>query len=317
MVQDNDLLLKYFYKLYLIRVFEEKLDWMFSRNLLPGTAHLCIGQESSAVGSISAINDTDFVVSTHRGHGHLLAKGADPKKLMCEIVGKEPGYCKGLGGTQHLCALEIAFLGTNGITGGGIPFATGVGLALKLQKRTNIVVSFFGDGATNQGVFHESLNMASIWKLPVVYICENNLYAMSTPMAKSMNIKDIAIRAASYGMPGAIADGMSLFEVKKTVSQAVDRARSGQGPTLVELKTYRFCGHSKSDQRCYRTKDEESAWKKKDPIITFEEIMIESGISSESISRVKNEVNDCVEDSYKFAMSAPYLKKEEFIISNG
>lgn len=294
----------------LIRYFEEKLDWLFSRDMLPGTAHLCIGQEAVAVGAMEAIEPTDFVISTHRGHGHILAKEADPKRLFCEIMGKEPGYCKGKGGTQHICALELGFLGTNGITGGGIPIATGVGMALKLQKRPEIVLCFFGDGASNQGTFHESLNMASIWKVPIVYICENNLYAMSTPVGQSMNIKDIAIRAASYGIPGEIVDGMNVVAVKDAVSVAVDRARKGKGATFIEAKTYRYCGHSKSDIRKYRTRKEEDQWKTKDPTVVLENILLKKGLPKKEIDKTKKEVKNLIEEACEFAIAADYIGKQ-------
>lgn len=308
------LYLEYFAKMLLIRYFEEKIDWLFSRDMLPGTAHLCIGQEAVAVGAISAINHEDFVISTHRGHGHLLAKGADPKKLFCEIMGKEIGYCKGRGGTQHLCAIEISFLGTNGITGGGMPIATGVGLALKLQKRNQVVLCFFGDGATNQGTFHESLNMASIWEVPVIYICENNLYAMSTSTQESMSIKDIAVRANSYNIPAQIVDGMDVLKVKNAVGAAVERARRGAGPTLIEAKTYRYCGHSKSDPRKYRNKEEEEFWKGKDSLVQFEKILIEEGVSNLALNSLKKEIKERLEKACDFAKDASCFNETKVLL---
>jgi pyruvate dehydrogenase E1 component alpha subunit len=227
-------------------------------------------------------------------------------------MGKEPGYCKGIGGTQHLCATEISFLGTNGITGGGIPIATGVGLALKLQKRKHVVLCFFGDGAANQGTFHESLNMASIWKVPIVYICENNLYAMSTSVEESMNIKDIAVRAGSYGIPSEIADGMDVINMKDTVTRAVKCAREGTSPTLIEAKTYRYCGHSKSDPRKYRTKEEEEFWRKKDPLLQFEKTLIDNGLTLLDLNSLKDKVRDTIEDAFNFAMAASYADSNEF-----
>ena len=301
-----ELLRHYFFKMLLIRKFEEKIDWLFARSLLPGTAHLCIGQEAVAVGAMAAINEDDLIISTHRGHGHLLAKDADPRRLMCEVMGREPGYCKGIGGTQHLCALEISFLGTNGITAGGIPVATGAGLALKLQKKNQIVLCFFGDGATNQGTFHESLNMASIWNVPVVYICENNLYAMSTPQAESMNIENIAQRASSYNIASSIVDGMDLLKVKDSVGQAVNRARKGEGPTLIKAKTYRYCGHSKSDRRKYRSKKEEGEWEKRDPIINFKDILLKAGVNQSEIDDLEEKAKGQIEISFEFARNSPF-----------
>ena len=299
--------IEYFSKMLLIRYLEEKVDWLFSRDMLPGTAHMCIGQEAVAVGAVAAVNQDDPVISTHRGHGHILARGADAGKLLCEIMGKEPGYCKGLGGTQHLCAMDISFLGTNGITGGGIPIATGVGLAIKLQKKSGVVLSFFGDGATNQGTFHESLNMASIWKLPVIYICENNLYAMSSPTEESMNIKDVAVRAGSYNIPGEIVDGMDILAVKDSVGKAASRAREGRGPTLIEAKTYRYCGHSKSDPCIYRSREEEACWKERDPIIRFEKVLIDKGVSISELKILKDKTMGEVEKACKFALDSGYI----------
>lgn len=301
--------LDYFSRMLVIRYFEEKIDWLFSRNMLPGTAHLCIGQEAVAVGAMAAIQPGDFVISTHRGHGHLLAKGAEPKRVFCEIMGKEPGYCKGIGGTQHLCAMVNSFLGTNGITGGGIPLATGVGLSLKLQKKKEVVLCFFGDGATNQGTFHESLNMASIWKVPVVYICENNLYAMSTPVYESMNIRDIAIRAKSYAIPADIVDGMDVIKVKGAVEKAVKLVRSGKGPVLIEAKTYRYCGHSKSDTRAYRTKKEEGLWHKNDPLLKFQKLLVKEGVSGAEIEALKDKTKVLIEEACNFAVSAGYASE--------
>jgi len=293
----------YFLKMLLIRYFEEKIDWLFSRDMLPGTAHLCIGQEAVALGAMAAINKDDFVISTHRGHGHLLAKDADPKYLFCEIMGNKSGYCKGRGGTQHLCVKDINFLGTNGITGGGIPIATGVGLALKLQKKEQVVLCFFGDGASNQGTFHESLNMSSIWKVPTIYICENNLYAMSVSTKESMNIPDIAVRANSYNVASEIVDGMNVIEVKEVVARAVQHARDGKGPTLIEAKTYRFCGHSKSDLRTYRTREEEELWKKKDPLLVLERNLIDKHVNKNLLESLKKKAKNEIEEACSFAMS--------------
>lgn len=313
-VKLTDLYLGYFSRMLLIRYFEKKVDWLFSRNLLPGTAHLCIGQEAVAVGAVSAINPDDFVISTHRGHGHLLAKGAEPARLFCEIMGKEPGYCRGLGGTQHLCETGISFLGTNGITGGGIPVATGVGLAMKLERKKQIVLSFFGDGASNQGTFHESLNMASLWRVPVVYICENNLYGMSTSLRESMNIQDIAKRAAGYNMPSTIVDGMDLLKVREAVAKAALLARKGGGPTLIEAKTYRYCGHSKSDPKVYRSKKEEELWRKRDPILKFQRLLVKKGVNSSKIDSLKNNAIGIVEEASSFAMQAPVASAGEIFL---
>src|SRR5687768_8097898 len=209
-----------------IRRCEERIGWLFSRNLTMGTAHLSIGQEASAVGVLSVAQEKDYVVSTHRGHGHLLAKGADPARLLAEICGRATGFCRGKGGSQHIAVKEIGFLGTNGITGGGLPVATGAALTAKLRRTGQVVFCFFGDGAANQGSFHESLNMASVWKLPIVYVCENNGYAMWTASREVTSVPRIAARAASYGMSGATVDGMDLLAVREAAWEATMRARA-------------------------------------------------------------------------------------------
>ncbi|KPL01265.1 MAG: hypothetical protein AMJ91_00450 [candidate division Zixibacteria bacterium SM23_73_3] len=294
-------LLEIFGKMTLIRSFEQKINWLFSKGMIGGTSHLYIGQEAVAVGVCHVLRDDDYVLSTHRGHGHLLAKGGDPKKLMAELMGKKSGYCGGKGGTQHLCAKDINFLGTNGLTAGAIPIATGVALAIKLSNSNNLVVSFFGDGASNHGNFHESLNMASIWKLPIIFLCENNLYAMSLPVSKSTSIMDIYLRAASYSMKGLPCDGMDVFSVISTVEEAVRWVRAGNGPCLVEAKTYRFCGHSKSDQLKYRTREEENAWKKRDPIKLLKMHMLDSKIEPSVLETIEEEQMNLVEEAVKYA----------------
>ncbi|MFW6075722.1 MAG: thiamine pyrophosphate-dependent dehydrogenase E1 component subunit alpha, partial [Chloroflexota bacterium] len=228
--------IEYYRRMLRIRSCEERIGWLFSRGLTMGTAHLSIGQEASAVGVLAAALPGDQVVSTHRGHGHLIAKGASVTPIIAEICGRVDGYCRGKGGSQHIAVRELNFLGTNGITGGGIPVATGAALTAKTLKTGNVVFSFFGDGAANQGTFHESLNMAAVWQLPIIYICENNGYAMYTPQHKVTSVQDIAVRAAGYGIPDKIVDGMDLLAVRDAAQEAVDRARSGGGPTLIEAK---------------------------------------------------------------------------------
>jgi len=232
--------------------------------------HLSIGQEAAAVGSCMELSDADLITSTHRGHGHCIAKGADPARMFAEFFGKQSGYCKGRGGSMHMADVSKGNLGANGIVGGGIPIAVGAALALKKQKSGNVVLCFFGDGANNEGAFHEALNMASVWKLPVVFICENNLYGMSTSTEKSTAVPNIADRASAYAMPGVITDGNDFADVAEAVSAAIARARAGEGPSLIEHKTYRIKGHSKSDRNRYRTKDEIKSWQEKDPIGRFE-----------------------------------------------
>ncbi|MBI5208004.1 MAG: thiamine pyrophosphate-dependent dehydrogenase E1 component subunit alpha, partial [Candidatus Firestonebacteria bacterium] len=244
---DKELLIQLYYKMLQIRFFEEKIEFGFSRNQIFGTTHLCIGQEAVPAGVCLNLTDEDYVVSTHRGHGHALAKGLDSKKMMAEIMGKVTGYCKGKGGTQHIACIEKGFLGTNGITGGGIPFAAGAAFTIKYKKRKNVSVCFFGDGATNQGTFHETLNMASMWNLPVVFICENNLYAMSTPVNKTIKTETIAERAKSFGIKGIKLNGMDVLEIYKNSKEIIEEVKNNHKPIFLEFETYRFKGHSKSD----------------------------------------------------------------------
>jgi acetoin:2,6-dichlorophenolindophenol oxidoreductase subunit alpha len=294
------------YRMALIRFMEEALDDLFARGRIFGTSHLCTGQEAVAVGACYSLENDDLVTSTHRGHGHALARGVDPGKFAAELLGKDQGLCRGRGGTQHLSDLGAGFLGTNGVTGGFIPIAAGAALALKLRNKPGVILSFFGDGASNTGYFHESLNFSSINKLPVIFICENNLYGMSMHVKDSTSVENIADRAIGYSMPGVIVDGMDVLEVNRTVNTAIDRARNGKGPTLVEAKTYRFSGHSKSDRRVYRTREEEISWRKKDPIEKLSNIMLELKIAPEellkqTLDKAKTDVNKSVE----WALSLP------------
>lgn len=306
-----------------IRLFEEKVDWLFARGKLGGTTHLCIGQEAVAAGVMEALRPDDYIVSTHRGHGHLIARGADITRMFSELLGKREGYCKGRGGTQHLCVMELNFLGTNGITGGGLPIATGAGLSIKLSGDDRVAVCFFGEGASNQGTFHESLNMASAWDLPVVYVCENNMYAMSTRFTNVSRFDDVALRAASFGMPTVIVDGMDAVKVAENTKAMVDKVRRGSGPVLIEAKTYRFCGHSKSDARVYRSREQESEWREKDPLIRMERVLLEK-ISHGEIELVRRSVKSMIEDAYsaaergadpdlKDAAEGVYAEKEDFL----
>jgi acetoin:2,6-dichlorophenolindophenol oxidoreductase subunit alpha len=257
-------------RMCLIRRFEEGAEEAYMRGLIHGTMHLSIGQEASAVGATMALRKTDYITSTHRGHGHCIGKGADPKLMFAEFFGKEEGYCRGRGGSMHIADVASGNLGANGIVGGGIPIAVGAALAIRKQKRDDIAVCFFGDGASNEGAFHEALNMAAIWKLPVLFICENNKYGMSVSTERSMAVAHVADRASSYKMPGEIIDGNRIEDVSEAVMRATMRARNGEGPTLLECKTYRIRGHSKSDRNRYRTKEEIEEWKARDPIGHFE-----------------------------------------------
>ena len=273
-------------KMYLIRRFEEGAEDSYTRGLIHGTMHLSIGQEASAMGVCMPLTTEDQITSTHRGHGHCIAKGADVKRMFAEFFGKTTGYCKGRGGSMHIADVSMGNLGANGIVAGGIPIAVGAALSAKRLKTGKVVVSFFGDGANNEGAFHEALNMAAIWKLPVIFVCENNGYGMSTSTARSTAVKNIAERAAAYSMPGVIVNGNIFSEVAEASHRAVARARAGEGPTLIESKTYRHRGHSKSDRNRYRTKEEIEEWKARDPIGHFETNLEAFGILS------KDEANE-------------------------
>jgi len=293
-------------KMYKIRFFEETVDELFARGLVHGTMHLSIGQEASAVGSISALRDEDYILSTHRGHGHCIAKDADLKLMMAEFWGKETGYCRGRGGSMHVADMGARNLGANGVVGGGIPLAVGVGLSLKMRGREEIVMGFFGDGAANQGSFHEALNMAAIWCLPVVYVCENNQYGMSMSVGKAFKIENISQRAAGYGMRGVTVDGNDVLEVYEAATDAVQRARTGEGPTLLECQTYRWKGHSKSDQERYRTRQEIEAWKKKDPIKRFREtLMAEGVIREEEAGQIEEDARQSIAEAVEYAQASP------------
>lgn len=296
------------YRLMLtIRIFEETVEDLFSKGKIGGTTHPAAGQEAVAVGACAALEKGDYVTSTHRGHGHMIARGGDPDRIMAELYGKETGYSRGRGGSQLMADLSLGFLGSNGITGGGLPTATGAALSSKLLKQGRVALCFFGDGASNQGTFHESLNLASLWKLPVVYVCENNLYAMSTPVAQAVTVPDIAVRASSYGMPGRVLDGNDVLAVREAVAEAAARARRGEGPSLLECKTYRFSGHSRGDPRRYRTPEEEAAWREKDPLLrTKGELKRLMKWTEKDDRALRSGVKKAVAAAVKFARASPW-----------
>lgn len=293
-------------RMYLIRRFEEGAEDSYMRGLIHGTMHLSIGQEASAVGACLDLTDDDKITSTHRGHGHCIAKGADVGRMFAEFFGKETGYCRGRGGSMHIADVKTGNLGANGIVGGGLPIAVGAALAAKRLGRPDVTVCFFGDGANNEGAFHESLNMASVWRLPVVFVCENNRYGMSTPVDRSTAVPRIADRAAAYAMPGVTVDGNDLSAVAEAVHAAVARARAGEGPSLVESLTYRWRGHSKSDRNRYRTREEIEAWMARDPIPRFRAELIAHGILDDAAAdAVAAEAAAAVEAGIAFAKASP------------
>ena len=305
-------LVEMYRKMFEIRSFEEKVFELYAQNMVPGTIHLYAGEEAVAVGVCSNLRKDDYVTSTHRGHGHCIAKGADPKRIMAEILGKKTGYCKGKGGSMHIADFKVGMLGATAVVGAGIPIATGAGLSIKLRGTDQVVACFFGEGASNQGTFHEGINMAAIWKLPVIFVCENNLYAMGTRQSRVMLIENIADRAASYGIPGVTVDGNDVLAVYEAAREAVERARRGEGPTLIECKTYRHKGHSRVDPAKYRPKEEVEEWLRKDPIKRLREKLLQTNVlAEEEIQRVEEEVSAEIEEAVKFAVESPYPAPEE------
>ena len=249
-----------------IRRFEERCNYLYMQGRIPSTLHLYIGQEAVATGVCAHLRPDDYALSTHRPHGHAIAKGVAPRAIMAELFAKSTGCCRAKGGSMHVGDISVGMVPAIAIVGGNIPIASGLALAAKRLGTDRVAVCFFGDGATNEGAFHEGMNMAAIWDLPVVFVCENNLYAASTSVSVTFKIEDIADRAAAYGMPGVVVDGNDVVAVYEVAGQAIARARRGEGPTFIECKTYRLCGHSRSDPRTYRSKEEEAQWEAKDPI---------------------------------------------------
>jgi len=293
--------------MYKIRFFEEKAKALSLEGLIGGPLHLYIGEEAVAVGACSALNGDDYILSTHRGHGHCIAKGAELDLMMAELLGKETGYCKGRGGSMHICDLKLGILGANGIVGGGIPAAVGASFSSYYRDSNQVTLSFFGDGASNQGTFHESLNLASLWKLPVVFVCENNLYAITTPSWQSLSVPDVANRAVAYGIPGITIDGNNVVDVYEAVDKAVKDARDGKGPSLIECKTYRHEGHWLGDPILYRTVEELNEWKIKDPIRMFENTLFnEKILTKEQVNIMCKELEKQVNNAEAFARKSPY-----------
>ena len=299
-------------KMFEIRRFEEKVFELYAQNLVPGTIHLYAGEEAIAVGVCSNLRKDDYITSTHRGHGHCIAKGAELKRIMAEILGKKTGYCKGKGGSMHIADFNVGMLGATAVVGAGLPIAVGAGLSIKLRGTDNVVACFFGDGASNQGTFHEAINMAAIWKLPVIFVCENNVYAMGTRQSTVMLVENIADRAIAYGIPGVAVDGNNVLTVYEAAQKAVERARTGQGPTLIECKTYRHKGHSRIDPAKYRPKEEVEEWLRKDPIKRFKEKLLQPNTLLETeIRQIEKEVSAEIEQAVKFAIKSPHPFAEE------
>ena len=290
----------------LIRLFEEALEEMFSRGLLHGTMHLSIGQEATAAGACLALDKKDLITSTHRGHGHCLGKGADPYKMFAELLGREDGYCRGRGGSMHIADLSNGNLGANGIVAGSLTISVGAALSFQLQKKENIVLCFFGDGAVNEGSFHEALNLASLWNLPVLFLCENNQYGMSMASEKAVAGESIASRGNSYGIESVQIDGNDVEAVYESVSSCKDEILSNKRPKFIEAVTYRYRGHSKSDRNLYRTSEEINFWKdEKDPIKRYIGKLLEQGITEVDLKEIDEEVKQTIRTSVKKALDSP------------
>ncbi len=304
----EEVLLDMHHRMVRIRHFEEAAGRLAEESRLPGFLHLYVGEEAVAAGVCTALNDDDQISSTHRGHGHLVAKGGDFERMMAELMGKATGYCKGKGGSMHICDLDLGMLGANGIVGGGVPIAVGAGFANKYRDDGRVSVVFFGDGASNIGAFHEAANMAAALRLPVVFVCENNEYGEFTPRDRTMAITDVVDRALGYGMPGVIVDGMDVIAVHEAATEAVSRARSGQGPSFIEAKTYRFYNHHgiQTLGMKYRSDDELAEWKKRDPIDMFEARLADSGVlTTKAAQAVHERVAEAVEQAIAFAEESP------------
>lgn len=300
----KDLLAELFRRMVLVREFELRAINERRGGLIPGFIHSCVGQEATAVGACLALNLDDVITSTHRGHGHLIGKGGDPKYMMAELAARETGYNSGKGGSLHMSDFDLGILGANGIVAGGIPIATGAALAFKLRGDKQVAVSFFGDGAVNEGAFHEAANLAGLWKLPVIFMCENNLYGEGTPQHMQAPVADLAIRAEGYGFPGVIVDGNDVIAVYEAMQQAVERARAGEGPTFIEGKTYRYRGHYEGDPMVYRTEEERREWEARDPIATFRQRLIDAEILvGGELDDITDEVQQQLDEAVAFAKS--------------
>ncbi len=302
----EELLLTYYKKILELRLFELKVQELYRNVRLPGFVHLYVGEEAVAVGVCSHLTVADLVFSTHRGHGHALAKGVPPGIVLAELWGKATGSSGGRGGSMHMYAPEYGFMGTNGIVGAPIPLATGAALSAKLRKNSQVVVCFFGDGAVNSGSFHEGVNLGSVWDLPVVYVCENNLYATEMAFLRATKNTSVASRAAAYGMLGVEVDGQDVVAVHQAAQAAIQRARHGGGPTLIECKTYRYVGHHEGDPGTdYRTREEVQQWKQKDPVKLARKRLLDCGVEESNLQKADQEVEQLIEDAVEFAERSP------------
>lgn len=311
---NNDILKDMYVRMQKIRGFESNAISLFAEGRIQGFVHLYIGEEAVATGVCECLRDDDYITSTHRGHGHIIAKGGDMKYMMAELYGKETGYCKGKGGSMHIADREKGILGANGIVGAGHNIAVGAGLSCQYQGTDKVCVCFFGDASTNQGTFHEAMNLASIWKLPIVFVCENNYYGISMSQARHQLVKDIADRAASYGIPGIAVDGNDVLAVYEAAAEAIERARKGLGPTLVECKTYRQRGHFEGDPALYKPEEEQKMWMEKDPIPRFTQFLLENDIlTREEIDKIDAQIEEELREAVKFAEESPLPAVEKTV----
>jgi TPP-dependent pyruvate/acetoin dehydrogenase alpha subunit len=313
MTKHNEEYLDFYRTMVTIRQFETMAGELFAAGKIPGFIHLSVGQEASSVGVCSCLRADDYLTTTHRGHGHIIAKGGDLKKMAAELFGKKTGYCKGKGGSMHIADFSIGILGANGVVAGGLPIIAGAGFSIKMRRTDQVAVCFFGDGASNRGPVHEVMNMASVWKLPIIFVIENNQYASTTPRQDACSIDDICIRAAGYNMPGAAVDGNDVLQVREATMQAVERARKGEGPSLIENKTYRIKGHFEGDPQKYRTAAEVKDWQEhKDPIKRFADLLSRQNILTPDLDRqIKDEAAARLEAALAFAENSPYPEPHE------
>ena len=295
-----------------IRLFEDKVQELFQQGLIEGTTHLCQGQEAVSVGAMAALRPNDYLTVTYRGHGHAIARGLEIETLFAEIMGRASGCCRGVGGSMHFSDFSRGLIGSFAIVGAGLPVAVGAALSAKLKGEDRVALTFFGDGTTNIGTFHEALNMAAVWKAPVVFVIENNLYGEYSPLRATTPLDDLAERAKSYAVPGVVVDGQDVDAVHAVVQESVDRARLGAGPSLLEMKTYRYRGHSRTDPAKYRVPGELERWRLRDPIALFGEVLAREGILSEDAQhRLRADVQDLVDEAAARAAEAPYPTLEE------
>jgi pyruvate dehydrogenase E1 component alpha subunit len=312
MEEDTKTWLQLYRLMVKIRRFETLTGELFASGKIPGFIHLSIGQEASSVGVCSVLRKDDYITTTHRGHGHVIAKGGDVKRMFAELMGRETGYCRGKGGSMHIADFSIGILGANGVVAGGFPIIVGAGLSIKLRRTDQVAVCFFGDGASNRGPFHEALNMASIWKLPIVFVCENNQFASTTSVHYSTSVKSIALRGEAYGIPGRSVDGNNVLEVREAALEAVERARKGEGPTLLENRTYRLRGHFEGDPQRYRTKEEVEKFSEKDPIRQFQGFLMKQKILDEkSDQEIWNEIDQELQEAIRFAEESPFPQPQD------